>query len=236
MPHLICVENVSKIYPFGPQEVRALDRVSLYVDEGEFVSIVGSSGSGKSTLMNILGCLDVPTSGHYYLEGQDVALLRDGQLSHLRGDKIGFIFQSFNLIPTLDAVENVELPLTYQRMPKEQRYQRALWALEQVGLSDRAAHRPSQLSGGQQQRVAIARAIANKPKLLIADEPTGNLDPQKSDEIMSLLEKINREEKTTVLMVTHDITLVNKHRKRTIALEAGHIVADMNEGGYIKHD
>lgn len=221
MPHLICVENVSKIYPFGPQEVRALDRVSLYVDEGEFVSIVGSSGSGKSTLMNILGCLDVPTSGHYYLEGQDVALLRDGQLSHLRGDKIGFIFQSFNLIPTLDAVENVELPLTYQRMPKEQRYQRALWALEQVGLSDRAAHRPSQLSGGQQQRVAIARAIASSPSIILADEPTGNLDPQSGEVVMEILHRLHRQGKTIVL-ITHNMEIADE-TDRIITIQGGHL-------------
>ncbi len=221
MPHLICVENVSKIYPFGPQEVRALDRVSLYVDEGEFVSIVGSSGSGKSTLMNILGCLDVPTSGHYYLEGQDVALLRDGQLSHLRWDKIGFIFQSFNLIPTLDAVENVELPLTYQRMPKEQRYQRALWALEQVGLSDRAAHLPSQLSGGQQQRVAIARAIASSPSIILADEPTGNLDPQSGEVVMEILHRLHRQGKTIVL-ITHNMEIADE-TDRIITIQGGHL-------------
>ena len=171
--------------------------------------------------MNILGCLDVPTSGHYYLEGQDVALLRDGQLSHLRGDKIGFIFQSFNLIPTLDAVENVELPLTYQRMPKEQRHQRALWALEQVGLSDRAAHRPSQLSGGQQQRVAIARAIASSPSIILADEPTGNLDPQSGEVVMEILHRLHRQGKTIVLL-THNMEIADE-TDRIITIQGGHL-------------
>ena len=233
---LIEIRDLCKIYNPGEVEVRALDHVNLTINRGELVAIIGQSGSGKSTLMNQLGCLDVPTSGDYYLSGQNVAKLSDNELSDIRNREIGFIFQGFNLIPNLTAVENVEVPLIYRGIGKRERRQLAIASLEKVGLGHRLDHKPSQMSGGQQQRVAIARAIANKPKILIADEPTGNLDPQKSDEIMTLLEKINREEKTTILMVTHDITLVNKHRKRTIALEAGHIVADMNEGGYIKHD
>ena len=233
---LIEIRDLCKIYNPGEVEVRALDHVNLTINRGELVAIIGQSGSGKSTLMNQLGCLDVPTSGDYYLSGQNVAKLSDNELSDIRNREIGFIFQGFNLIPNLTAVENVEGPLIYRGIGKRERRQLAIASLEKVGLGHRLDHKPSQMSGGQQQRVAIARAIANKPKILIADEPTGNLDPQKSDEIMTLLEKINREEKTTILMVTHDITLVNKHRKRTIALEAGHIVADMNEGGYIKHD
>ena len=231
---LIEATELSKRYGCGAGQVTALDRVSLRIRQGEFLSVMGPSGSGKSTLLHLLSALDQPTSGCVRYDGADLGQLDDRALSALRRRRVGFIFQQFNLLPVLTARENILLPLLLdRRRPDSNRLEELAGPL---GIADRLEHLPHELSGGQQQRVAIARAIANKPKILIADEPTGNLDPQKSDEIMTLLEKINREEKTTVLMVTHDITLVNKHRKRTIALEAGHIVADMNEGGYIKHD
>ena len=231
---LLRIEDLCKVYGKDVNRVVALDHVSLTVEKGEFAAIIGPSGSGKSTLLHIVGGVDVPTGGKVYLDGQDVYAQNNEKLAVFRRRQVGLIYQFHNLIPTLNVVENITLPILMDR--RRVNGERLEDLLRLLGLQDRRSHLPNQLSGGQQQRVAIARAIANKPKILIADEPTGNLDPQKSDEIMTLLEKINREEKTTVLMVTHDITLVNKHRKRTIALEAGHIVADMNEGGYIKHD
>ena len=201
--HLIEVKNVYKIYNPGENEVRALDGISVTIDHGEFVAIVGHSGSGKSTFMNMLGCLDTPTSGDYYLDGVNVAGMTDDELSDIRNKQIGFIFQGFNLIPSLTAQENVELPLVYRGMPAEQRRQLAEEALTRVGMEHRMSHRPSELSGGQQQRVAIARAIAARPPIIMADEPTGNLDTRSGEEVMKILHELN-EEGRTIVLITHD--------------------------------
>ena len=229
---MLDLKHVSKTYKNG---VNALYDVNLKIDQGEFVYIIGPTGSGKSTLTKLLDGEEIPTKGKVEVTGINVGKLKHSKVPLYRRN-IGVVFQDFRLLERKTVFENIAFALEVINVPKEKIRKRVREVMNLVGLDDKGNSFPQELSGGQQQRVAIARAIANKPKLLIADEPTGNLDPQKSDEIMSLLEKINREEKTTVLMVTHDITLVNKHRKRTIALEAGHIVADMNEGGYIKHD
>ena len=229
---MLDLKHVSKTYKNG---VNALYDVNLKIDQGEFVYIIGPTGSGKSTLMKLLDGEEIPTKGKVEVTGINVGKLKHSKVPLYRRN-IGVVFQDFRLLERKTVFENIAFALEVINVPKEKIRKRVREVMNLVGLDDKGNSFPQELSGGQQQRVAIARAIANKPKLLIADEPTGNLDPQKSDEIMTLLEKINREEKTTVLMVTHDITLVNKHRKRTIALEAGHIVADMNEGGYIKHD
>ena len=200
---LIELNNISKIYNPGENEVRALDAVSLEIDFGEFVGIVGQSGSGKSTLMNILGLLDVPTSGTYKLDGKYVDELDDDSLSEIRNKEIGFIFQGFNLISNLTARENVELPLVYRGMPADERRELSRVALEKVGMLHREKHLPSQLSGGQQQRIAIARAIAAAPPIILADEPTGNLDSKTGDEVMRILHELNAEGRTIVL-ITHD--------------------------------
>ena len=200
---LIELENIQKVYRAGDIEVRALGGVSLSVERGEFVAVIGQSGSGKSTLMNILGCLDVPDRGVYRLDGQEVFRLPDRALSAIRNRKIGFIFQGFNLIPTLDARENVELPLTYRGLAREQRRKLAAEALEMVGLGNRMHHLPGQLSGGQQQRVAIARAIAARPSILLADEPTGNLDTKAGTEVMGILRRLN-DQGHTIVLITHD--------------------------------
>ena len=226
------LKHVSKTYKNG---VNALYDVNLKIDQGEFVYIIGPTGSGKSTLIKLLDGEEIPTKGKVEVTGINVGKLKHSKVPLYRRN-IGVVFQDFRLLERKTVFENIAFALEVINVPKEKIRKRVREVMNLVGLDDKGNSFPQELSGGQQQRVAIARAIANKPKILIADEPTGNLDPQKSDEIMTLLEKINREEKTTVLMVTHDITLVNKHRKRTIALEAGHIVADMNEGGYIKHD
>ena len=210
---MIQLDSVTKIYRMGSVDVAALQEVSLSIQRGEMVAIVGPSGSGKSTLMNVLGCLDVPTSGVYTLEGEDVGQLSDDRLAEIRNRKIGFVFQTYNLLPRISAVANVELPLMYGRTP--QRRQKALEALERVGLSERAAHRPTELSGGEQQRVGIARALAKSPSILLADEPTGNLDSASSGEILSILLGLN-EEGITVIIVTHE---------RDIALETGRIIS-----------
>lgn len=215
--------NLCKHYSVGGSEVRALDGVSLDILSGEFVTITGVSGSGKSTLMNILGCLDTPTSGTYLLDGNDVSQLDDRQLSSIRSKKIGFVFQSFNLVPTLTAQENVELPLMYRGVPKPQRRAAAAEALETVGLSDRARHRPSELSGGQQQRCAIARAIAADPAIILADEPCGNLDSRNSSEVLDILGRLNRCGKT-VVMITHDPQTAQR-AQRLIRIADGHIVS-----------
>lgn len=215
--------NLCKHYSVGGSEVRALDGVSLDILSGEFVTITGVSGSGKSTLMNILGCLDTPTSGTYLLDGNDVSQLDDRQLSSIRSQKIGFVFQSFNLVPTLTAQENVELPLMYRGVPKPQRRAAAAEALETVGLSDRARHRPSELSGGQQQRCAIARAIAADPAIILADEPCGNLDSRNSSEVLDILGRLNRCGKT-VVMITHDPHTAQR-AQRLIRIADGHIVS-----------
>lgn len=204
MEPLIRVKNMYKIYNPGENEVRALDDVSLEINQGEFIAIVGHSGSGKSTFMNMLGCLDTPDSGEYFLDGKDVANLSDNELSDIRNHKIGFIFQGFNLIPNLNALGNVELPLIYRGLGKQQRKEIAGEALSKVGLENRMDHRPNQLSGGQQQRVAVARAIAAQPPIILADEPTGNLDSKMGAEVMELLHRLNKEDGRTIVMVTHN--------------------------------
>ena len=224
MEPLIKVEDIHKIYNPGENEVRALDGVSLEIQRGEFVAIVGHSGSGKSTLMNMLGCLDTPTSGHYFLEGKDVSSLSDDQLSEIRNKKIGFIFQGFNLIPNLDAVGNVELPLIYRGLGKQRRRRIAVQALTKVGLGRRLKHRPSELSGGQQQRVAVARAIAAQPPITQADEPTGNLDSRSTVEIMNILKELHKNGRT-VIVITHDDDIAAQAR-RVIRIMDGQVESD----------
>lgn len=221
---IIEIENIVKNYKVGTQVVRALRSVSVDICRGEYVAIMGASGSGKSTLMNIIGCLDTPTSGKYVLNSKDVSRLRDDQLADIRNSEIGFIFQVFNLLPRNTALENVMLPLVYAGIRKQDRLKRAEDTLVDVGLADRMTHRPNELSGGQRQRVAIARALVNKPSLLLADEPTGNLDSQISEEIMKLFAEIHRKGNTLV-MVTHeeDIAL---HAHRIIRLKDGQIESD----------
>ncbi len=208
---MIEIENITKVYQMGETEVRALNGVSLKIDDGEWAAITGPSGSGKSTLMAILGCLDSPTSGTYHLDGTDVAKMRDDQLAAVRNKKIGFVFQQFNLLARTSALENVELPLIYSSI--NHRHDRAKAALEAVGLADRMRHHPNELSGGQQQRVAIARALVTEPSILLADEPTGNLDSKTSKEIMELFAQLHRDRGITVIFVTHDPTIAaNAHR------------------------
>ena len=221
---LIEVKDVYKIYNPGENEVRALDGVSLTIDEGEFVAIIGQSGSGKSTLMNTLGLLDRPTSGEYYLSGRDVATLTDDEQSEIRNKQIGFIFQGFNLIPSLTAIDNVELPLVYRGMKKEERNKLSLEALERVGLGKRLHHRPSQMSGGQQQRVAIARAVAAKPPVILADEPTGNLDSSSGRDVMRILHELS-DEGRTIILITHDNEIAEE-ANRIIRIQDGKIVSD----------
>ncbi len=222
---LIEIRNIYKIYNPGENEVRALDGIDLTVEHGEFLAIVGQSGSGKSTLMNMLGLLDIPTSGTYTLDGVDVANMTDDELSEIRNKEIGFIFQGFNLIPSLTAVENVELPLVYRGMKKEERNKLALEALERVGLSHRLDHLPKQMSGGQQQRVAIARAVAARPPIILADEPTGNLDSHSGVEVMKILHELH-EEGRTVILITHDNDIANE-AQRVIRIQDGQIISDI---------
>lgn len=224
MEPLIRVDSLHKIYNPGENEVRALDGISLMIDRGEFVAIVGHSGSGKSTLMNMLGCLDTPTTGHYYLEGRDVSGLSDNQLSDIRNRKIGFIFQGFNLIANLDAVGNVELPLIYRGIGKQKRRRIAVQALKKVGLGKRLKHRPSELSGGQQQRVAVARAIAAQPPIILADEPTGNLDSRSTVEIMDILKELHGNGRT-VIIITHDDDIA-RQVNRVIRIMDGRVESD----------
>ncbi|AFK87373.1 MULTISPECIES: ABC transporter ATP-binding protein [Thermoanaerobacterium] len=219
--NVITMRNLSKIYKMGDNEVRALDNINLTVDEGEFVSIVGPSGSGKSTLMNIIGCLDVMTEGEYYLNGNDTSKLNENKLAELRSSEIGFIFQSFNLLQKLTALENVELPMIYKGIPAKERYNRAVELLTMVGLEKRIHHKPTELSGGQQQRVAIARALANNPHLILADEPTGNLDSQSGKEVMKIIKELN-ERGNTIILITHDINVANQ-AKRTVKIMDGKI-------------
>ncbi len=222
---LIEIKDLYKIYNEGKEsEVRALDGVSLQIDRGEFVSIIGQSGSGKSTLMNILGCLDIPTYGDYHLDGTDITDLSDRQLAHIRNKQIGFVFQGYNLIPALDARENVELPLIYQGLSWEKRRVRSQEALERVEMFDRADHRPSEMSGGQQQRVAIARAIATHPNIIMADEPTGALDSASGRNVLEILHSLH-EDGTTVILITHDNGIAAT-AERIIRLADGRIVAD----------
>lgn len=228
MSALIEVSDICKVYNPGENEVRALDHVSLRIDRGEFVAIIGQSGSGKSTLMNMLGCLDVPTSGTYFLNGKNVSDLTDDEQSDIRNVEIGFIFQGFNLIGNLTAQENVELPLIYRGVGRRERQQLAVQSLRQVGLSHRMDHRPNEMSGGQQQRVAIARAIAAKPPLILADEPTGNLDSASSSEILQILKELHRDDRT-VILITHDNDIAAQAR-RVIRIRDGRVEADyMND-------
>lgn len=222
---LIEIVDMHKIYNPGENEVRALDGVTVTIDKNEFVAIIGHSGSGKSTLMNMLGCLDVPTSGYYYLDGADVSGLTDDEQSDIRNKEIGFIFQGFNLIQNLTAIENVELPLIYRGVPVKERRELAEKALERVGLQHRMNHKPNEMSGGQQQRVAIARAIAQAPPIILADEPTGNLDSHSTGEIMSILKELH-EEGRTVIIITHDDDIATK-AKRVIRINDGKIVDDI---------
>ncbi len=221
MGALVEIQDICKIYNPGENEVKALNHVSLTIDENEFVAIIGQSGSGKSTLMNMLGCLDVPSSGSYFLHGQDVSHMSDNELSDVRNKEIGFIFQGFNLIAGLTALENVELPLIYRGVGKRERLRLADTALNKVGLDKRKTHRPSEMSGGQQQRVAIARAIAQAPPIILADEPTGNLDSGSSKEIMEILKSLH-EEGRTVILITHDNEIA-KQAKRVIKIIDGQI-------------
>ena len=224
MEHLIELRDVYKIYQMGDEAVHALDGISLTVDPGEFVAIVGSSGSGKSTAMNIIGCLDVPTSGTYYLGGRDVSAMNDDQQAEIRNKMLGFIFQQYNLIPKLTVQENVELPLLYAGVGAQERRSRATEALERVGLAEKHRNLPSQLSGGQQQRVAIARALAGHPSLILADEPTGALDSRTGREVLGFLQKLNREGDTVVL-ITHDNSIAVR-ANRIVRLQDGRIIYD----------
>lgn len=224
MSALIEIKDICKVYNPGENEVRALDHVDLNIDDNEFVAIIGQSGSGKSTLMNMLGCLDVPTSGTYILHNEDVSHFTDDELSDIRNREIGFIFQGFNLIPNLTAMENVELPLIYRGIGKKERLELSEVALKKVGLGNRMHHKPSQMSGGQQQRVAIARAIAQAPPVILADEPTGNLDSNSSKEIMQILKELH-EEGRTVILITHDNGIANQ-AKRVVKIKDGKIESD----------
>ena len=224
MEHLIELRDVYKIYPMGAEAVHALDGVSLTIDRGEFVAIVGQSGSGKSTAMNIIGCLDVPTSGTYRLGGVDVSTMDDDQQAEIRNKMLGFIFQQYNLIPKLTVLENVELPLLYAGIPGQERRERAIRALERVGLAEKQKNLPSQLSGGQQQRVSIARALAGEPSVILADEPTGALDSRTGREVLAFLQKLNREGDTVVL-ITHDNSIAVR-AKRIVRLQDGRIIYD----------
>lgn len=223
MSALLELEHVSKIYKLDEVEVKALDDVNLKIEKNEFLAVTGPSGSGKSTLLHIMGCLDRPTRGRVILEGRDVSSLSDAELARIRGMKIGFIFQFFNLYPTLTALENVELPMIIVEKDKKERKKRALELLKSVGMEKRASHLPSQLSGGERQRVAIARALANNPSIILADEPTGNLDSKTGKEIINLLAKLQKEEGKTVVIVTHEPTIA-KYAERIIYLTDGKII------------
>jgi putative ABC transport system ATP-binding protein len=224
---MIEIKNLSKIYQLGKEKLYALDKVSLKIEAGEFAAIVGPSGSGKSTLMNILGCLDIPTEGHYILDGKPVESLNDDQLAEIRNEKIGFIFQRYNLLTRLNVYENVEIPLIYLGIGNAERKKRIEQALEQVGLSSHIHHKPSELSGGQQQRVAIARALATNPSVIMADEPTGALDSKTGREVLNLLQELHKSGRTIVL-ITHDLSIAAEAERR-IQIKDGHIISD--DGG-----
>ena len=222
---MIQTENLIKVYQMGDTEVRALNSVSFSIEKGELVAIMGPSGSGKSTLMSIIGCLDVPTSGGYKLDGESVENMDETELAEIRGRKVGFVFQQFNLLARTSALENVMLPLTYAGMTGRERKERAMKALERVGLADRMGHAPNELSGGQQQRVAIARALVNDPGLILADEPTGAVDSKTGKEIIGLFQSLHLENKQTVILVTHD-PFIARHTNRIIKISDGRIVSD----------
>ncbi len=225
MGALIEITDVTKTYDMGAEaQVRALDGVSVEIDSGDYVAVMGPSGSGKSTLMNLIGCLDTPTSGTYRLKGREVSAMDDDELARIRNREIGFIFQTFNLLPRADALQNVELPLIYSGTPRRDRHERARRALEAVGLGDRMHHRPNEMSGGQRQRVAIARALVNEPSLLLADEPTGNLDSRTGEEILALIDTLHAQG-NTILLVTHEDELAHR-AARVIRLRDGKIVSD----------
>lgn len=225
---MIEIRNMSKIYRIGDVEVMALNNISLSIEQHEFVSIIGPSGSGKSTLMNMIGCLDVPSCGEYYLESMEVSGLSDDQLADIRNHKIGFIFQGFNLLQKLSAVENVELPLIYQGVPAKERYERSVEALKEVGLGERIHHKPAELSGGQQQRVAIARALVGNPPIILADEPTGNLDSKSGKDIIYMLKKLHLKG-NTIILITHDNDIALQ-AERIVRLQDGQINEDRMVG------
>jgi putative ABC transport system ATP-binding protein len=227
VPSLIQLAEVKKTYHMGDVDVHALRGVDITIDAGEFVAVMGSSGSGKSTLMNIVGCLDRPTSGRYLLDGREVSRMSRDQLADIRNRTLGFVFQSFNLLTRTSAVENVELPLLYQGVPTKERVRRSKEALERVGLGSRMEHHPSQLSGGQQQRVAIARAIVGKPKVILADEPTGNLDSRTSVEVMALFQQLGRDG-ITVVLVTHEPDIA-EYAARVVVMRDGHVMSDTRQ-------
>ncbi len=224
---LIRLEDVWKVYRMGDVEVNALQGLNLEIKEGEFVAIMGPSGSGKSTAVNMIGCLDVPTAGRVLLENHDISKLKESELAQIRGRKIGFIFQQFNLVPTLTAIENVMLPMIFQGIPEQARTKKAKELLDLVDLKERISHRPSELSGGQQQRVAIARALSNDPEIILADEPTGNLDSRTGANVLDFLEGLHKKEKKTIIMVTHDANLA-KVAERAEFLKDGKIVKRIN--------
>jgi len=223
--NLISIQNVQKVYDMGPVQVKALDGVSIDVAPNEYLAIMGPSGSGKSTLMNLIGCLDTPSSGSYLLKGREIARMDDDELARIRNREIGFIFQTFNLLARTDALQNVELPLIYSGISRRERHDRAKKALTAVGLGDRMHHRPNEMSGGQRQRVAIARALVNSPSILLADEPTGNLDSSTGEEIMALIDRLH-EQGNTILLVTHEEEL-SRRARRVVRLRDGHIVSDV---------
>jgi putative ABC transport system ATP-binding protein len=229
MDSLIEIRDVEKTYDMGAEaQVRALDGVSLSIDQGGYVAIMGPSGSGKSTLMNLIGCLDTPSAGSYRLKEREIATMTDDELAQIRNAEIGFIFQTFNLLPRADALQNVELPLIYAGMPRRERHERAKEALNSVGLGDRMHHRPNEMSGGQRQRVAIARALVNRPSILLADEPTGNLDSKTGQEILGLMDNLHAAG-NTIILVTHDDEL-SQRAKRVVRLRDGKIVSDTVNG------
>jgi putative ABC transport system ATP-binding protein len=226
---LIDIRDITKVYDMGEERVRALDGVTVAVERGEYVAIMGPSGSGKSTLMNLIGCLDTPTSGSYVLNGREVARMSDDELAQIRNQEIGFVFQTFNLLPRTTALHQVELPLVYTGVPKRERRERAVRALEAVGLGDRMAHHPNEMSGGQRQRVAVARALINTPSILLADEPTGNLDSQTGGEIMALFDDLNSRG-NTIILVTHEEDIA-AHARRIVRLRDGKVRDDRPNDG-----